>query len=891
MFDVKDVSFSYGSANAEAFALRDLTLKLDGGVTTAVLGLSGSGKTTLLNLIGLLADGVGHKGEVTYADKIEYDGTNEPELTALRLHEFGFVLQSAYMLRHFTCGHNVGMPLALQRYSSEDIDKRVAEILRLADPTGKLLDLKDRLARDVSSGEQQRMAVLRAVIHDPRVLFADEPLSNLDPRNASLIREVVRKWKAGELHTTERHDRSLVLVTHNIDVAWEDADQFAVLRGGRLVEDRLWPKEELEQEEDGCKGVERLKHLMMPKEDTGSKTTVGQGEQTESTPPDLRPNLKLFLRWFAKQNLWESHALRSTWINIISVALVVAFSILGFALTWGVDESRRQKLGSDPLNLSLWVGSSIVETSIDSFFVADLRRRITDAAGERMLRGVYAFSQTDFMFFDKRGGHPRRCYGRTVAADDPILMSIKLDKSKRDFLRSDENGIIVTRGMLLGLDYGEEDAPDSILVEPPAGGAVVVRVLDVAPEGLPLEHDFLIPEEFEKELRQENQNPEASSIRIGPIPVDWPPVDELPETVIGMIRTFNLFPPGSEEEDGKLYWKLTHNGMGQVPHLRDWRTYVTEINSEMDRLGKSSHPEVANVKIATQDDGPRRLSIRIGPIPDDWPAADELPEAVSRVLSTLGLSARRADPPRGEKPFGPIRWVLTYVGREQRPNFTEWKGLVEEINAEMVRLGKSDHPELANVEVPHDYVGIYLTDIDALIPTAKVCRALQSTFNEDAVEQLAAIGGQTKAILAILTVVALFVGGVVVLNMVLVQVLRNEQKIAEIGMLKAMGMTRRALGRLALVESCLLWRYGTLIGFLVGGVGATLVLFVLICPRMEIAEFGDRFEVIWAVFLSARFALLLAAAALAALVMCWLSNYLATAKSRKASASESLRSA
>jgi len=206
----------------------------------AILGPSGSGKTTLLNLLGLLWEGTLETGQVVYqgngkASPCDYALLAPARRAELRLREFGFVLQSSYLLPHFTCAQNVAMPLAIQGRQRSECRAAVERLLGVADPTGQLLAVRDRLAGEVSGGQKQRMAVLRAVIHDPAVIFADEPISNLDPANARPILDLLRAWRDGLLHPdAPDRSRTLILVCHSLRTA-RRADYFALLERGRLV--------------------------------------------------------------------------------------------------------------------------------------------------------------------------------------------------------------------------------------------------------------------------------------------------------------------------------------------------------------------------------------------------------------------------------------------------------------------------------------------------------------------------------------------------------------------------------------------------------------------------------------------------------------------------------
>src|SRR5207249_7831797 len=107
---------------------------------------------------------------------------------------------------------------------------RVEALMRCADPSGELLETRDRLPGEVSGGQKQRVAVLRAVAHNPRVVFADEPFSNLDPPNARRIVQLLLDWRSGALNPDDpTRERTLVLVCHDLAVARPVADRVALL--------------------------------------------------------------------------------------------------------------------------------------------------------------------------------------------------------------------------------------------------------------------------------------------------------------------------------------------------------------------------------------------------------------------------------------------------------------------------------------------------------------------------------------------------------------------------------------------------------------------------------------------------------------------------------------
>ncbi|MCC7419777.1 MAG: ATP-binding cassette domain-containing protein [Planctomycetaceae bacterium] len=249
-FELTDVTFEY--PGAEKPSLRNVTAVIHPGRTTAIVGESGSGKSTLLSLLGLLWEGPLQSGRIVYDDgarRLDYAGMARAtpwwsyltrrrlriERARLRLREFGFVLQSSYMLKHLTCARNAALPLAMQQVPLAERTECVDGLLKKVEPGGRVFKLRDRPARKVSGGEGQRIAVVRALAHDPRVIFADEPVSSLDRRNSKAILEMLVGWRERGFGRTARADRTLILVNHDIRSTWPVADDLLVLRDGYLV--------------------------------------------------------------------------------------------------------------------------------------------------------------------------------------------------------------------------------------------------------------------------------------------------------------------------------------------------------------------------------------------------------------------------------------------------------------------------------------------------------------------------------------------------------------------------------------------------------------------------------------------------------------------------------
>jgi len=247
-FLVEQLTFHYPGAARPALCALDFDLRDRAGQTMALLGPSGSGKTTLLNLLGLLWEQPrapvrtqACQGRIVYrgaAGDVDYRRLAREQANELRLHAFGFVLQSCYLLPHFSCVQNIALPLALQGWREADCLARVEELLRGVEATcaedesgQELWQARHRLGSEVSLGQRQRLAALRAVVHDPRMIFADEPVSNLDAGSTRQMLGLLRDWRQGRWALPHRdgQGRTLFLVCHHLETALREADWLLVL--------------------------------------------------------------------------------------------------------------------------------------------------------------------------------------------------------------------------------------------------------------------------------------------------------------------------------------------------------------------------------------------------------------------------------------------------------------------------------------------------------------------------------------------------------------------------------------------------------------------------------------------------------------------------------------
>jgi lipoprotein-releasing system ATP-binding protein len=191
------------------------------GQSVALIGPSGAGKSTLLHIAGLLEHPDG--GEV-YIEGIPTSTLSDAERTRIRRNEIGFVYQFHHLLGEFSALENVELPQMIRGLSRSEAKRRATELL-------SYLGLKDRLNHrpaELSGGEQQRVAIARAVANAPRILLADEPTGNLDPRTSEhVFGTLAQLVRASGL--------AAIVATHNMDLA-QRMDRRVTLRDGQVVE-------------------------------------------------------------------------------------------------------------------------------------------------------------------------------------------------------------------------------------------------------------------------------------------------------------------------------------------------------------------------------------------------------------------------------------------------------------------------------------------------------------------------------------------------------------------------------------------------------------------------------------------------------------------------------
>jgi putative ABC transport system ATP-binding protein len=237
MIELKDVRRAYGEGASAVQALKGITVGIEAGSMTAIVGPSGSGKSTLLNLLGALDQPTGGQVSIAGHDLSQLD---DDARTRLRRDKIGFVFQFFNLLPTLSARENVLLPAKLAGRGGAVVEKRADELLERVGLGPRKHHRPDQL----SGGEMQRVALSRALIMDPPVLLADEPTGNLDSRTG---RDVMRLLRGA---VDQR--RTVILVTHDPRIA-RIADRVLTIRDGELAGDEVMEPEPAEQLFEGVR--------------------------------------------------------------------------------------------------------------------------------------------------------------------------------------------------------------------------------------------------------------------------------------------------------------------------------------------------------------------------------------------------------------------------------------------------------------------------------------------------------------------------------------------------------------------------------------------------------------------------------------------------------------
>lgn len=218
MIEIKGINKSYGSLQV----LRDVNATIGNGEIVSIVGPSGAGKTTLLQIAGTLD--TPDSGRVIY-DGVDVLSLSEKKLSAFRNSHIGFVFQFHQLLPEFTALENVAIPALIKGDRAADANKRAAELIDYMGLSGRA----DHKPAALSGGEKQRIAVARALMNRPSVIFADEPSGSLDSRNKEELHRLFFDLR-------REFSQTFVIVTHDESLAMM-CDRVLTMRDGVIVSD------------------------------------------------------------------------------------------------------------------------------------------------------------------------------------------------------------------------------------------------------------------------------------------------------------------------------------------------------------------------------------------------------------------------------------------------------------------------------------------------------------------------------------------------------------------------------------------------------------------------------------------------------------------------------
>ncbi len=219
VLEAKGVFRSFQTGSVILDVLKGVDLEIYQGEIVALIGPSGSGKSTLLHILGALDRP--DKGSINL-DSVEVFSLNDKELAHLRNRTVGFVFQFHHLLPEFSALENVMLPKLIAGEGIKSIENKAMELL---DEVG-LKDRKDHKPGELSGGEQQRVAVARALINDPKIVIADEPSGNLDRNTAESLHNLI-------LELSRSRNQTFVLATHNLELA-QRANRIFRLKDGQV---------------------------------------------------------------------------------------------------------------------------------------------------------------------------------------------------------------------------------------------------------------------------------------------------------------------------------------------------------------------------------------------------------------------------------------------------------------------------------------------------------------------------------------------------------------------------------------------------------------------------------------------------------------------------------
>lgn len=227
MIELKNVTKIYGKKKNQFVALNDVSLRIPTGVSVAILGKSGSGKSTLMHAISGLDRP--QQGEVII-DGQDILKLKQKQVDEFRARKIGFIFQSFFVQGNESVADNVSLPLEIVKMPRGLRESKINEALKAVD----LYEKRKNRAKDLSGGQKQRLAIARAIVGSPQIIFADEPTGNLDSETGAKVEELLFNYN-------KREGATLIIVTHDVDLA-KKCDYQILIKDGKIKGSNI-PKE------------------------------------------------------------------------------------------------------------------------------------------------------------------------------------------------------------------------------------------------------------------------------------------------------------------------------------------------------------------------------------------------------------------------------------------------------------------------------------------------------------------------------------------------------------------------------------------------------------------------------------------------------------------------
>jgi putative ABC transport system ATP-binding protein len=224
---IEGLSKIFGAGHLEVRALEDINLSISEGDLVALLGPSGSGKTTLLLCVSLILDPTGGKIVFDGQTIFQKNGWAGIDVRRIRREKIGFIFQSHNLIPFLTAKQNVLFPLSLIGLKKEEAESRAMELLKYME----IADRADYLPALLSGGEQQRVAVARALANNAKLILADEPTASLDTSRGKKVMELLKK-------IAKENRSAVIVVTHDVRMI-EGFDRVYQLKDGRIVDENI----------------------------------------------------------------------------------------------------------------------------------------------------------------------------------------------------------------------------------------------------------------------------------------------------------------------------------------------------------------------------------------------------------------------------------------------------------------------------------------------------------------------------------------------------------------------------------------------------------------------------------------------------------------------------